>query len=548
MSPGELGLRRADWRLLLPAPAGGQFRHLVLLGGPAGLDRELMRLGTAAQVSTTLPETNQADALVILRGARTPLSRATRCLGADGIVYWEIERRSWAGFAKGRWWISRQLRKAGLEPYASYWVIPDFQNARRYLPVDHPHAVEWFFATRFLASTPGRVFLEHSVRWLQRRHLGMLASWVPARAVVAGRAGRTPTAFTALATSGLPGALGEPGIRPVLITSGQDDGSRVAVLPFREGAREPEVVIKLARLAGFVGHTEREQATLLKLRGALPPDLRQSLPEPEGRVGSHTNPAFLERAVPGRMVAASTGRWRATLARQVEDLQLAVNWLIHFHRSTLVRRLPWSAAEFDRLVEPSLGRYEKTFVVDARVTRLFARVRSEAGNLAGQHLPIVWCHNDFNPWHVYLAGSRVSVIDWEFVGEDVTARQGPALCDLVYFLVSWVYLARGLRGTKAESRGFAELFVVNSGGDPRSLAARRALRDYVIELDMHPGFAPLLTVFTWVDRAVDWHQRQVAAGASQAWALRANPFTRYVRLLGSGCDELFERRTAGPAS
>jgi len=550
MTSDDVGLRRADWRFLLPAAGGHRFRHLLLLGGPVGLASRLTEAGAADQVSTAPAPGALADAVILLAGAGVPIASVVSCLASDGILYWEIERTpgTWASKRPGA--IGRQLRQAGLRAWATYWVVPGFDQARRYLPLEPVGAVEWYLRTRYVASTPARLALEFvlagAARWSRR----VLESLLPSYAVIACGPEHPGGPACALADRALPEIARRAAVRPVLFTSGQDDGSRVVVLPFPAGAAQPALVLKSARLEAFTGHTRREQETLASLRTGLPPELRDTLPEPRGAVECGGATAFLESVVPGRMLAASTGRWRAPLARQIEDLRTATAWLIKFHQSTTAARVHWSPSQSERWLEPVLARFERSFGLERRERELFAGVRRHSRALIGADLPIVWCHNDYNPWHLYRAGRDIGVIDWEFVEDNLAARRGPALCDLLYFLVHWVHLARGLRGTTAQLRGFGDLYLPNGARDVRSEAARRAVRNYTTQLDIEPAFVPLLLVYTWVDRAADWHGRQLAAGSSDPVARRENGFLRYVRLLADNAADLFaggtgERDPAG---
>jgi aminoglycoside phosphotransferase (APT) family kinase protein len=311
------------------------------------------------------------------------------------------------------------------------------------------------------------------------------------------------------------------------------------LLPFARGARAPGLVIKGARLPEFTGHTEREQATLTALRARLDPDLRRTLPEPLGAVGNGGRHVFAETSVPGQMLAASIGRWRAPARRQIEDLRLAADWLARFHLATMVRREPWSAAEIERWIEPALAGYERDLGIQPDERRLFDAIRRRATSLVGEALPIVWVHNDFGPWHIYRLGTDVSVIDWEFAGESVTERQGLPLCDLAYFVVHWTHLAHGLKGDAGEIRGFARLVFGTPGRDRRIDAARGALAEYMRRLEISTGFLPLLIALTWVDRARDKCERQVTLGASMADPRQDNRFVRYVEILARRADELF---------
>ncbi len=65
-----------------------------------------------------------------------------------------------------------------------------------------------------------------------------------------------------LAHHALPTELQRPDLRPLVVTSGQDDGSRVVMLPFAPERTQPLGVLKASRLADFNINTKREQETL----------------------------------------------------------------------------------------------------------------------------------------------------------------------------------------------------------------------------------------------------------------------------------------------
>jgi hypothetical protein len=532
-------LRRADWRYLLPEPPAGRFRHVLLLGGPPGLAGMLVEAGTADRVSTALPPDGPVDALVVLSDAHVPPRDAAAHLASDALLYWEIDRRHWRGPLRTRRWIARQLRLLGLRPLGLYWVIPDFDDARRFLPLDRPASLQWFFATRFVASTPARAALDRAVRAASRGQGHALSNLVPCCAVIAGSPARGLSPPAALAAPELEPRLRRPDVRVALFTSGQDDGSRVVILPFASDRREPERVIKLARRPDFDGHTAREQATLRLPRSTASSDLLQSLPEPLGAHGTGLARGFQESFIPGRMLAASTGRWRAPMADQLDDLRLAAEWLAAFHEATMLGRPMWDREQIERWIEQPLRQYAEAFGEAPDESRLFAAMRARAAALTGERLPLVWTHNDYNPWHVYRSGATLGVIDWEFGDEDVTRRQGLPLCDLVYFVNHWIGLASGRAGEAAELRGFRDVFLVRPPRDPRCTAAQGALDAYVDRLALHPAFLSLLVAQTWIERAVDRDRRLRALGPAPGEGAGDNRFVRNVRSLARGVAELF---------
>jgi hypothetical protein len=366
--------------------------------------------------------------------------------------------------------------------------------------------------------------------------------------VLAVREGRSLGPASVFAGLDLDASARSAAAQPVLFTSGQDDGSRVVVLPFAAATRAPAVVIKTARLPGFTGHTAQEQATLTQLRRQLDPDLRLTLPEPMGISGSDSRPAFIETLVPGRMVAASSGGWRASPARQLDDLHVAADWLIRFHQATVARRVEWNDAETQLWIAPRLNSYEHAFGLNADEKQLFAAVLDRARGLAGEQLPIVCAHNDFNPWHIYRDRTQVSVIDWEFGSDRLADREGLPLCDLAYFTAHWIHLSRGLHGETAQLQGFSDLCSNQSRTDVRTNAARRALDDYLARLGVNHAFLPLLFAYTWLERAVDRHRRQVMLGAPMASPRQDNRFVRYVETVAKARHDLFADASTAASS
>jgi hypothetical protein len=420
-----------------------------------------------------------------------------------------------------------------------YWIIPDFVEARRYLPLDDgAPAVEWFFVTRFVAASPARRGLALLMATAGRLRGKVAARLAPCCAVIATREGRSPGSPSVLTDAALDVSLRGPAVQTVLFTSGQDDGSRVVVLPFVAGSKTPAVVIKIARRSDFTEHTAKEQATLIQLRTRLGPELGQTLPRPLGVAGDPGRRAFVEAAVPGRMLAASVGGWRTPVARQLEDLRVAADWLSRFHLATVERRVQWGAAETQQWIEPRLSEYERAFGLEDAEVGLVAMLRERSNALAGEELPIVWAHNDFNPWHIYRDGSRVSVIDWEFGGERLEDREGLPACDLVYFLTHWMQLARCSRGESADVQVFMNLWVRRASGDVRARAAHRALTEYLSRMGVSEAFLPLLVVYTWLERAVDRHRRERTLGAPTDSPRRNNRFVQYVEVLARSRDEL----------
>jgi hypothetical protein len=235
----------------------------------------------------------------------------------------------------------------------------------------------------------------------------------------------------------------------------------------------------------------------------------------------------------------STGRWGASTAGQIQDLRVAADWLARFHRETTVARPRWGAETMTRWVEPSIARFEQAVGAGDPERRLFDALRAHAATLADQAFPVVTVHNDFNPWHVYRAGESVSVIDWEFGQDDVSLRQGPALCDLLYFASHWLNLARGVRSPATEARAFEDLFLRSGHGDRHCRAARAAFATYMAQVELSPGFLSLLLAVTWIERAADRGERLQALRRGGEGGGEENQFVVKVAQLAKAKDRLF---------
>src|SRR5262245_58572204 len=138
------GLRRLDWRFVLPAT--GAFQHLVLLGGEDELSERILEVGMADRVSRSLPQERVADALIILCDARVAPEQAATCLRSGGVLYCEVDRRRPDALARTPGRLGRALRHAGVTPTGIYWVATSFDDYRRLLPLHSREALRWFFS------------------------------------------------------------------------------------------------------------------------------------------------------------------------------------------------------------------------------------------------------------------------------------------------------------------------------------------------------------------------------------------------------------------
>jgi aminoglycoside phosphotransferase (APT) family kinase protein len=531
-------LRRADWRFLLPTPPDGSFRHLVLLGGTDALAERITAAGLARRVSRAIPRQRSADGVVLLCGARADLRAVADCLVPSGALYWEIDRRSPGALPWTPDRIGRALVAVGLMMTGSYWAKPSFEACEMYLPLDVRGALSWYVTTLYTAATPALRLLETGLRVCTGFRSDRLAPFAPFCAVTAVAGPADGLAPCMLSHPALPAELQQPSLRPVVLTTGEDDFNRVAVLPFAPGGTQPVAVLKVPRLPGRNIHTEREQEVLASVRACLDDSMRRSIPRPLGSLHWGDVIVGVESYLPGRLLSASLGRWGASRREQIDGLEQVVAWLSELHRQAGVRRLPWGGPELAQWVETPLAAYRRAFGLTTQEARLFDELERRGRLLAGSPFPLVWQHHGFGEWNVFHTREQIGVIDWE--GGDI----GPALFDLLYFVTHWSYTVRRLRGRANQLRGLRGLFCQPEQAGWVSKAVNRAIRQYMARLDMDHRFVPLLLVLMWIERAVYQRDRQRGLGIATVDARAGNRFVEYIGVLAEGADRLFAETSA----
>ena len=522
-------LRRADWRFLLPSPEGTAYRRLVLFGGTADL---LERLGSVAEERGLGPEgVEHADLVVVMADSPHHVSRILPRVGPRATVYIEVDRRRPGSRLLTPARLRRRLVRHGLMPVAAHWAIPDFERGRRHVPLDAAQALDWYLGTMQTAGSLVTRLADGAIRLLARTGDSALAAWVPCYSITALGAGRPRAPVGALAPVEGPVAM---------ITSGQDDGSRVVLLPFESARPLPSRVVKISRLGAFEGHTEREQHTLAELRRRLPHALRDLVPEPLGMRRWQGLLVASETYAPGTPMVVTSGRYGAPFAAARADLRHAVDWMIAFHRATAACDGRWSG-EWAGRTTARFERCQELFPPTSDARRLLTRAAGAARELEGASVPLVPLHNDLGPWNLHRDGAVVTAIDWELGAGDVSDRVGPGPCDLFYFTTYWYFRLRHVTAPSAELSGLRELFTRRGSGGRGADAVAEEIRRYASELGVTGALLPVLLVATWVERALDWTDR-ASLGRPDAAGPAGNRYARYLEVLAEGESAWLEER------
>jgi hypothetical protein len=540
-------LRQADWRYLLPSPAATNYAHVVLRGGPDGLDQQLLNVGFARRVTRAMPTDHTADAVILLDGAasRAALTAAAQALAPGGVLYCEVDRRAAASMSLTPAALRRVLRGLGLEPAGLYWPLPNFAACKRYVPVDTTGAFRWYATTLHTSASIWQHVLKAGLRLVtggyRSRAVGRLLPWY-AMTATAGQRGDQRAEI--LRNPAYPAPLRDPALRPLLLTSGQDDGSRVIVLPFDTRTKQPLAVLKVARLQAFNINIEGEQNTLAELRARLDEPLRRGIPKPLGVYTHGAVAVGVETCARGQSLFDANIRWRATATETIDNLRVAANWLTQFHLQTQTPGAESGVAALRERAASVVERYAEGFGSDAAEQLLFSRTLAAATALTPLPLPLPFVrqHNDFGPWNLYRAGTKLTVIDWEFGWGPGFDRFGPPACDLLYLITHWSYSARKLFTPTAELRGFRQLFLARDAADDYIAAARDVLDAYLAALAIDRRLVPVLLVYAWADRAVKRLDRKRLLGVASATPRASDRFVAYVELLANDADTLFGSR------
>ncbi len=556
---------RSDWTLLLPPiahPAPQHERRLLLLGGNASVVGRLQALGLAdSVVRCTGAEwvyfpSQSFDALVVLHNApdeslfptpQTALWQLLEKLRPSAVLFIEINRR------QRRYWrwtpahLRRLLKRQKFDAVAQHWVAPNFENSRRYLPLDVPQIFRWYFDNLYVAATPlqraaqlaGRL----AGRWFGQENQ-LLAALLPCYCLTA--VGPQWAEAGNLEAAELKAGAGEPALlaqaaratypaevgadfaltrHTALLTSGFDAGSRSVLLPFASApaagrAPNPTSVIKVATRAELGPNTVREQQRLVALRGKLSPALRSTLPQPLGHFGwtppvppnkpaaseDTTIHVSVERYAPGPSLFATLRQWPPRPRAHDRYLREVTQWLVHFQQQTQPQHIPWDESAVARWVGDALGEYEKTLGATPAERRLFEAAQQRATALIGNELPLVWAHYDLAPWNIHHDGHQLTVIDWEF-GRQADDQRGLPLCDLLYFALYFQVSALRLDGAEGELTALRNLYCPTP---PRAAgwAVQQAFATYERAFALDQRFRPLLLTLLWVEQALHQAARQ----------------------------------------
>jgi aminoglycoside phosphotransferase (APT) family kinase protein len=308
----------------------------------------------------------------------------------------------------------------------------------------------------------------------------------------------------------------------IMLTGGDGDWSRVTLLPFEAETDEPARVLKAARRPAFGPSVDREQRALAEVRAVLDPGLRDTVPEPLGTHVWNGAVVGVESFVGGRSMGISLADHRAGWEEKRRDLRDAAGWLADIHSRTVASRDPWSRSSRE-IVDAPLRRYASLVGLGDPEARLFEEIRRASEDLGGTTFPRVRWHRDFQPTNVFRDGDAIRVVDWE------VSTEGPALVDLIYFLIHWAWRASGARSERVRQDVFRELFLTGEGRAAE--AAGEEIARYRDRLGIDARYVPVFVLVTLVQLALDRVDRLRSLAPPDSNDPGVQPYAGYVRLL-----------------
>ena len=99
--------------------------------------------------------------------------------------------------------------------------------------------------------------------------------------------------------------------------------------------------------------------------------MKQTLPRPLGLLRDRELLVGIESYTSGKSLSTTSGRWRGSLTRKIDDLRLASQWLSEFHLQTEISRQPLGARQIASWIERPLSRYARVFPVTSSEESLF---------------------------------------------------------------------------------------------------------------------------------------------------------------------------------
>lgn len=263
----------------------------------------------------------------------------------------------------------------------------------------------------------------------------------------------------------------------------------ITSLIFVDDGQYPALVAKLGEGQREMNLYEVEYRNLITLQKANAKPFRELVPKPLLCNWMRGHPLLIESALPGVRLKKFNPSSLYSERRAERLLKLLVDWLIYFHRSTRIERMPLDHHLIDTLVVEPIEAFRSHYVVSPQEREYFEMVVESFRKLAGVPVPLVYTHGDFWAGNILVCPHGLGVIDWE----DPLVLNFP-LFDVFLLLVSCEF-----KVDECKMENDFDLFrAVYFQENYFSRAARRCIDHYVAQLGLDRAFVQPLFALAWV--------------------------------------------------
>ena len=428
---------RADIRFALPRPVS----RAVVLGKLSTWPESLRRAGV------DVGEGGHPDLAV----APAQLARQAIATGASMVV---LEGHSFHGLERKGFAVRRFL------------PLPRVEAPTLVIPLDETGAAH--YALR--RWRPGNTAVKRIRNRLAEAMLttGAFAALRPLQAIATrGTLPETPFLVAAAGDAGVPADAGW------FLTPGHGDAlARGTFHLFRRGSREPDWIMKFARVPGYRDPFERDEQGL-RLAAAAAPSVSKHAPRLLGRfevAGFHSS---VETAARGEQLSALVRRAPSAARAKIDEVAA---WIVRMGVETAARPEALER-ERERIAREILPHWSRQGATPALVDLLPA-------------VPAVLQHNDLGTWNIVTAEDGFTAVDWEWA-----KQHGMPLWDLLYFLVDALAQADGARSADERVHGAVALL---RGEAPSSHVLFSWLRRAVTQAGIPPAAVGILATLCFL--------------------------------------------------
>jgi len=486
--PRSSGMRRADWRFLLPLP----HPEKTAVFGSGELARSAALLG-GTLVDGTSAEARECDLCVIERPNLAELEACFETLRSCGSCYaeWRFPRPGGAAA------VAELHRRAGFDEPVMYWPAPWIDRAKLWVRIPTPGAGYRDTLRQLVIGSASRPWVGRAVASLIAGALRI--GFVPSVVTLARRPckGSEPCRsddFCDWLEAGLSTIAGrDVGLMVIMRTGGASDENKINWLVYEGEDRALRWIAKAPRHPASLPMLEREHEAMERFarhRREAPGAVEAPLPVL--RTSEPGFSLFVQTAIHGTpLLSAALSEGYPAVAKRLSD-----------SLATLVDARPRHpvAEWWDAQVEPWLARLERQ-LGSLGDTATAAQVREALSGFT--ELPLGWTHNDCTPWNTVVTEQGLGLFDWETAEET-----GLPLVDLVYCLATTAFSLDGTEGTSRSVDSYRRLMEAT---DERGAAFSEALSQYAHRLALDAGDVSRLRLMTWlVHTTHDLHNLLVA--------------------------------------